>query len=565
MAPTNADVADILRRYAAVLAIEGADRFKLKAYRRAAGTIEGLHESVAAMVGAGRDLTELPGIGKAISQVIAEIVRTGGLAQLDKKLAALPPERLELATRPALDPKIVARVYKKLNLRSLDELQRALESGKIREALGPRIEFHVRHGLDERPRHLLWSIQGFAEKIETYLRGIAGVTLVSAAGSLRRKQDTVGDLNFLVAGKNASRVFKEFAGFGAVQSSKSAGPAERTYKLSSGITVVLRWTSEKEWGLDLLRATGSAAHRAELDKAAKTKRMSLTRPSLSKKRIDTSAEENVYAALGLQFVPPELREGRGEIAAARKGKLPTLVTVQDIQGDLHMHTTESDGGNSIAEMAEAAQARGYRYIAITDHSQSLKITNGLTESRLLKHIKAIDKLNAKLRGFRILKSAEVDILQDGRLDYSDAVLKELDLTVCSIHSRFALNKQQQTERILRAMDNPYFTILGHATGRLLLKREGYELDMGRVIKHAKANGCFFEINSSPDRLDLSDEHAKMAKEAGVLIAVNTDAHSIRELDFMSAGIQQARRGWLSAQDVLNTRPVEKLLELFRRS
>jgi DNA polymerase (family 10) len=245
--------------------------------------------------------------------------------------------------------------------------------------------------------------------------------------------------------------------------------------------------------------------------------------------------------------------------------LPALVTLEQIRGDLHMHTTESDGANSIAEMAEAALARGYEYIAITDHSQSLKITNGLSQKRLLQHIKAIDKLNDKLRDFRILKSSEVDILEDGSLDYSDLVLRQLDFTICSIHSRFARNREQQTERIMRAMDNPYFGILGHATGRLLLKREGYEIDIKRIIRHATEIGCFFEINSSPDRLDLSDEHAKLAKDAGVLIAVNTDAHSIRELDFMSAGINQARRAWLSPKDVLNTRPVNDLLRLLRRA
>jgi DNA polymerase (family 10) len=229
-----------------------------------------------------------------------------------------------------------------------------------------------------------------------------------------------------------------------------------------------------------------------------------------------------------------------------------------------MHTTASDGANSIAEMVEAAQARGYEYIAITDHSQSLKITNGLTEARLKQHVKNIDALNAKLKGFRILKSAEVDILEDGKLDYSNSMLKQLDLTVCSIHSRFALNKVQQTERILRAMDNPYFTILGHATGRLLLKREGYELDVDRVLDHARDVGCFVEINSSPDRLDLSDEHARLAKERGIKVAINTDAHATRELRFISAGINQARRAWLSADDVLNTLPLAQLIKVLDR-
>jgi DNA polymerase (family 10) len=302
----------------------------------------------------------------------------------------------------------------------------------------------------------------------------------------------------------------------------------------------------------------------ELAARARARKLALTAASLSKAGIDLSDERAIYAGLGLQWIDPELREGRGETAVAAKRKLPDLITLQDLLGDLHMHTTASDGANSIEEMAAAARQRGYQYIAITDHSQSLKITNGLTEKRLLQHIRAIDKVNARLKGFRILKSAEVDILEDGGLDYSNAVLRQLDFTICSIHSRFALSRQQQTERILRAMDNPYFNILGHATGRLLLKREGYELDMERIIEHAKANGCLFEINSSPDRLDLSDEHARLAKQAGVMIAVNTDAHTIRELDFISAGINQARRAWLEPADVLNTRPLKQMLTLLRR-
>jgi len=272
----------------------------------------------------------------------------------------------------------------------------------------------------------------------------------------------------------------------------------------------------------------------------------------------------VFAGLGLKFIEPELREGRGELEAAAADALPALVTVDEIRGDLHMHTTASDGNASILEMARAAQARGYRYIAITDHSQSLKFTNGLTEDRLRAHCRAIDEANEQLKDFRIFKSSEVDILDDGSLDYSQEMLAELDFTICSIHSKFGLNREQQTERILRAMDNPYFGILGHATGRLLLRREGYELDIERIIRHAADVGCFFEINANPNRLDLSDTHAKLAKEAGILLAVNTDAHSTEELDNLPYGVNQARRAWLTADDVLNTRAAKEVLKLLQR-
>lgn len=560
---TNAQVADLLRRYAAVLSLEGADKFKLRAYRRAAETIEGLHQSIEDLATAGT-LTDLPGIGKAIGEIVGEIVTTGKLARLEAKAAALPPELAEIGTRPALDPKIVARVYKKLGIGSLRELQHALTTGRIREALGSRAEQHVRRGLDDRPRHLLWSIEDFAESVERYLQSLPEVTAVAPAGSLRRKQDTVGDLNFVVTGKRAAVIFKQFEQFGAVQSTEARGANGRLFKMSSGITVHLQWSPREIWGLALVLSTGSAAHVARLRQRAAKMKLKLTPVALRAKGVDCSREAAIYSALGLSLIPVEAREDRGEIELAAKKKFPKLITIADIRGDLHMHTTASDGANTIAEMAAAARERGYEYIAITDHSQSLKITNGLTEQRLRKHIKEIDKLNRKTSGLRILKSAEVDILEDGRLDYSDSMLKQLDFTICSIHSRFALNKQKQTERILRAMDNRYFNILGHATGRLLLKREGYELDIERILEHAKANGCLFEINSSPNRLDLSDEHAKLARDLGIKIAINTDAHAIRELDFLSAGINQARRAWLRPNDVVNSMPLEKLRKFLVR-
>jgi DNA polymerase (family 10) len=555
----NAQVADLLRRYAAALSLEGANRFKLKAYRRAAETIEGLDESVADYVRQGKALTDLSGIGAAISEIITEILATGKLVRLERTMSHLNPELVELASRPALDPKIVRRVYKKLDINSLAELENRLESGVIGTSLGSRVEYHIRQALDERPRHLLWSVEDTADRILEFLRSVPGVTHVSLTGSARRKRDTVADLNYLVAGRSAPALFKAFDAFSGILSFEKHDGTERAYKLSSGLNVTIRVVDGKKWGIALILATGSLPHIQDLQEHARKRRQSF--PIKGRKK--ATDELNVYASLGLDYIEPELREGRGEVHAASCGELPKLVQLSDLRGDLHMHTTESDGANTLAEMAKAAEAHGYEYIAITDHSQSLKITNGLSEERLLRHIRAIDKLNGKLSGLRILKSAEVDILEDGKLDYSNAVLKELDFTICSIHSRFGLDKEQQTTRILRAMDNRYFTILGHATGRLLLKRPGYEVDMKRVFAHARKNGRFFEINSSPDRLDLSDEHAKAAKELGIRVAINTDAHSIRELKFISAGINQARRAWLTAPEVLNALSLEPLLRVLR--
>jgi DNA polymerase (family 10) len=559
---TNARIADLLRRYAAALSVEGANRFKLKAYRRAAETIEGLSGDITDQVRRGGDLTELPGIGKAISEIIVEIVETGKLSRLDRSIAKQSPQVRELAAHPALDPKKVARIYKKLGLRNVKELKASLEEGTIGEQFGSRMENHVRHGLDERPRSLLYDVQDLAKKFEADLRALPGVTNTSSVGSLRRRKDTVGDLNFLVAGRSAAAVWKRIVNFSSVLSAKKRDATERAFLLSSGLTATVRWTPSEAWGRSLILATGSVAHLAELHARANAKKI----PGLSTagKTTPAASEADIYASFGLAYIEPELREGRGEIAAAARNKLPKPVELSDLRGDLHMHTTASDGANSIAEMARAAQERGYEYIAITDHSQSLKIANGLSEKRLGQHLRNIDKINARLKGIRILKSAEVDILEDGRLDYSQSMLRELDFTICSIHSRFGLNKKEQTERILRAMDNRQFNILGHATGRLLLKRPGYVIEIERVMRHAKANGCFFEINSSPDRLDLSDEHTKLAKELSIKIAVNTDAHSIRELDFVSAGINQARRGWLESTDVLNTCSLKDLLVLLRR-
>jgi DNA polymerase (family 10) len=564
MAPTNSRIADLLRQYATVLVLEGSDRFKVKAYRRAAETIEALDKSLAALVASGADLKMLPGIGKAISRSIEELLQSGKFTQLDRALSKLRPELVELATRPMLEPKTVMRIYKKLNISSVEELSQRLKSGEIREQFGSRVDFQIRRGLDARPRMLLYAAERIAQNIEAFLGGVPAVTYVSRTGSLRRKQVTVGDLNFLVGGKTSASVFRSFAKYSAVKSVKRYATNEKLFQLSSGINVRLAWAPASEMGFALLQHTGAPAHLEHITKYAKQKGITLSAQGLAAKRIDISAETTVYAGLGLPFIEPELREGRGEVEAAAKGKLPKLVCIADLKGDLHMHTTESDGANTLAEMVRAAQDRGYEYIAITNHSQSLKIANGLSEKGLMQQVKSIDKLNSRLKNFQVLKSAEVDILEDGSLDYSNRLLKELDFTICSIHSRFRLDIAQQTARIMKAMDNPYFTILGHATGRLLLKREGYEIDINRIISHAKENGCYFEINANPNRLDLSDEHAKLAKDAGVKIAINTDAHSIKELNFIAAGVNQARREWLERSDILNTLPMAKLRRLLPR-
>ena len=562
MPTSNAKVAGLLRQFATALKLQRADRFKVKAYLRAADTIEATSKRVTDLAADEKSLQSLPGIGKAISSTIREIVNSGRMPQLERAAADLPPELLELSKRPLLDPSRVKRIYKKLGIKSLAELQAKLNAGEIGKVLGSRLEHHVRQGLDDRPRILHWATSDLVSQFKASIDSLPGVTRAEVTGSYRRKKDTVGDLNFLVAGQSAASIFKRVAEFPGVLSSQKISPKEARFKLSLGRTVTLRFTPRGQWGFALLETTGSAAHFKQLSARFRRGRKTLSSKALGK---HAGQEERVYRVIGLPYIEPELREGRGEIEAAAAGKLPQLVELKDIAGDLHMHTAASDGVNSILEMANAAKGKGYSYIAIADHSQSLKITNGLTPKRLLAQCKAIDKVNARLKGIRVLKSAEVDILEDGTLDYPDAVLKQLDLTICSIHSKFSLDKKQQTERLMRAMDNRYFNILGHATGRLLLRRAGYELNFERLFKHARDVGAFFEINANPNRLDLSDENARLAKELGIKIAINTDAHSIKELNFMSAGINQARRSWLEKKDVLNTYSVSHLLKTLRRN
>lgn len=559
----NAVIAELVRRYAAALRIQGENRFKVKAYERAASSIELLDRPVAEFIAGGGDLEDLPGIGKAIGGMVRQIVDTGRLPALETSLSKFSPGLVELSARPSLDPKIILRVYKKLGISSLDELSERLESGEIEQALGRRIAFQIRVGLDARPRMLWWKARPMAARILEQLRALPEVAQAEYVGSLRRRQETVADLGFLVAGRSAAAIFKKFAQLGGVQAIEKRNASTSIFKFSSGI-VTLVWTKPEQWGWALIRATGSSEHLRELAAVAKKRRQRWSVTGLAAKKIDLKEEAPIYEVLGLRFIEPELREGRGEIEAARDDRLPDLVTLGDLRGDLHMHSTSSDGANTIAEMAAACQARGYRYLAITDHSQSLKIARGVSEKDLARQLRAIDNLNARLRGFTVLKSAEVDILEDGTLDYPDGLLKELDFTICSIHSLFRLNKSQQTTRLLRAMDNPYFNILGHATGRLLLRREGYEVDFAKLLRQAKDTGCMFEINSNPNRLDLSDEHARLAKEAGILMAINTDAHSIQELDFITGGINQARRAWLEPINVLNTLPLTQLKKHFRR-
>jgi DNA polymerase (family 10) len=556
---SNAEIADRLASLAQLLSTQKENPYKIKAYTRASAKIRTLSESVDELVRDEADLTAYAGIGEAIAGAIREIVLTGTLGKLEKLRATARPEIADISAFPRLDPKRVLRIYKKLNIHSVGELRETLENGEIEERLGPRMAQHVRQGMTEAHGMLLYRAHDLRAAVEEYLVQKCGVRRVEAVGDYRRRVDVIEELSFIVETDDFPAVISKLKRYGGRTPLLSVTRETASYALSSGVILTIHLSAQENWGLALVRCTGSKAHLRKL--AAVTGSLADLK---SKGPTTFPTEEALYRKFGLSFIEPELREGYDEVRQAAQGTLPVLITVKDICGELHAHTTSSDGSNSIEQMAVAARALGYEYIGITDHSQSLKIARGVSVEDLWKQIRFIDRLNERLDGIRVLKSAEVDILADGSLDYPDELLRELDYTVCSIHSRFAFGRSQQTERILRAMDNRYFTILGHATGRLLLKRPGYQLDIERVIAHAKNNGCFFEINSSPDRLDLSAENARMAHEAGVMLAVSTDAHSTREFGTVRYGIDQARRAGLERKSTLNCLTWSALAPLFRR-
>ena len=554
---SNAEIADRLAGLAQLLSTQKENPYKIKAYQRAAAKIRTLSESVEELVHQDSDLTVYAGIGDAISHAVQEIVRTGTLGKLETLRSNASPELAGLSGCPRLDPKRVLRAYKKLRIASVDELRTKLESGELEQALGPRLAQHVRQGVTESHAMLLYKAHELRQAVEEFLLDVCKVRAAEAVGDYRRRVETIEELSFIVDTDDFAALIARLARYGGRTPLIASTKTSAMFSLSSGVLLRIDQATQDNWGLSLIKGTGSKAHLRKL--IAVTDGWDVVRNAGL-----FPSETDFYAKFNLSFIEPELREGYDEVERAQRGMLPTLVAVKDFRGELHAHSTSSDGSHSIEQMAVAARDFGHEYIGITDHSQSLKIARGVPVEDLWKQIRFIDKLNSRLAGIRVLKSAEVDILADGTLDYPNELLKELDYTVCSVHSRFGLGKQEQTERILRAMDNRYFNILGHATGRLLLKRPGYELDMSRIVDHAKRNGCFFEINSSPDRLDLSAGNARLANEAGVKIAISTDAHSTREFGTVRYGIDQARRAGLEPASVLNCLPWSFLEPLFRR-
>ena len=568
----NGEVADLFREMADLLEMDGANAFRVRAYRDAARLIEGLGDSVADQVKNGDDLTRLAGIGDDLAGKIREIVETGGMAELSEVRERVPPSLREIMRIEGLGAKKVRALWQSLNVTDLKGALRAAETGKIRElsGFGTRTEEMILEGAralrDGAHRFLRPKAEEYARPLLDYLRNVPGVRTADAAGSYRRGKETVGDLDILVIREADADVMTAFVEYEDVERVVSRGDTRSTVMLRGGMQVDLRVVAPESYGAALHYFTGSKAHSVAMRRRANGKGLKINEYGVFRddERVAGETEEAVFGAVDLPFIPPELREDRGEIDAARDGNLPALVTLEDIQGDLHIHTDATDGRATIEEMVQAARDRGYTYMAISDHTRNVTVADGMDEKRLRRQLEAIDRLNEALDGFVILKAAEVDILKDGRLDLPDSVLTELDFRIGSVHYHFKLSRQRQTERILRAMDNPLFNPLGHPTGRLLNTRAPYEVDMEAVIQGAAERGCMLELNAHPDRLDLNDAHCRMAKEAGVKVVISTDAHAPSHFGFMRYGVDQARRGWLEKGDVANARGVEELRELFRR-
>jgi DNA polymerase (family 10) len=568
----NSDVAKIFEEVADLLDIEGANQFRVRAYRDGARTIETLSRPVADMVKKGEDLTKMEGIGEDLAAKIKEIVETGGLAQLDEIHQRTPPGLAEMLKVGGLGPKRVRAIYEELGVSDLDQLEQAAKAGTIREleGFGEKTEQKIldelerAHGEEKRTR--LDVAEELVQPLVDYLRQIDGVQQVEVAGSYRRRKETVGDLDILATGDDGERIIDRFVEFEDVQEVASQGKTRSTVLLRLGLQVDLRVVAQESYGAALLYFTGSKAHNIALRNMALDRDLKVNEYGVfhGEERIAGETEEEIYDLFELPYMVPELRENRGEIKAAQEHRLPELITLEDMRGDLQMHTKASDGHNTLAEMAKAARARGYEYIAITDHSQYVGVTQGMDADQLAKRIDEIDELNEKLKGIRVLKGIEVDILEDGSLDLPDDILEKLDVVLGSVHSHFELSRDKQTERIIRAMDNPNFQILAHPTGRRLGDRPPYEVDMKQLMEAALERGCYLEVNAQPIRLDLDDIHCKMAKEMGLKLAISTDAHRVAELDYLRFGVGQARRGWLEPDDVLNTRSWADLKTLLKR-
>ena len=577
----NKQIARILRETAQLLEIDGAIIGRYRSYEKAAELIDGLPESIEQLVKEPEKLKELPGIGDRMVEHLEEIVKTGDYSLRKKLLKKYPATILDLLQLQSLGPKKVAFLWSNFKAGTVADVEKLAREEKLRDlpGFGEKSEQNILKAVEvfkkSSGRFHLDKAEAAAHKIAAHIKAAGkAVDSVTPAGSLRRGKETVGDLDLLVtladghtSQKHVDALAKHILTFPGVDQTLAHGENKVSFTLQDGLQVDVRLLEKENFGAALLYFTGSKEHNVTLRGRANDMGYTLNEYALAtlkgEKRVAGRTEEEIYSKLKLDYIPPELRENTGEIAAAEQHKLPHLVTLKDMKGDLQMHSTASDGKNSIEEMAEAARALGHQYIAITDHSKAVTVANGLDEKRTAAHIKKIHAANDKGLGIQVLAGAEVDILKDGSLDYSDEILAQLEVVVCSIHSYFNLDRAAMTDRMLAAIENPYTQIIAHPTGRLLLRRDPIDYDMEKILAACAKHGVAMECNSYPDRLDLKDVYLRMCKERGVKVVISTDSHSTGNLSFIQYGVTMARRGWLEKHDVINTLPVDQFLAALR--
>jgi DNA polymerase (family X) len=576
----NKSIAQMLAETADLLEISGGDPFRIRSYRRAAEAVENAIEQLSTMIQEPKRLLEIPGIGKGMAANIQDIETRGSLPLRDELLIKYRPTMLELLKLPGMGPKTVALLWEALQVSDVAGLEVAIQEGRLQTLprFGEKLIEKLQRGIAEyrknTGRFRIDEAETAAERLELYLLRFDGIDRVTPAGSLRRGREAVGDLDMLVTGPSCAEdkvgpAVEYAAAYPPIVELLAKGQNKVSFRLRNSLQVDVRLLPENSYGAALQYFTGSKMHNVSLRQRALKRGYTLNEYSLARlddgSSVAAATEEEIYQALGMDWIAPEIRENQGEIEAAAEHRLPKLIEQSDVRGDVHMHTQATDGRNTILEMAEAAIARGYSYIAITDHSKNLAMTNGLDEERALEHLNLIREAEMGLKGrIRILTGIEVDILGDGDIDLSNEVLAQIDVVIASVHSLFNQSKQEMTERMLKALENPYVRILGHPTGRLLLRRDGYEMDIAAVLKQAVKFGVAVEHNAYPDRLDLSDVHLRLAKELGAKIVINTDSHHTSHLDNMRYGVLQLRRAWLTKDDVLNTLPANEFVASLRR-
>lgn len=569
----NVEFALIFREISLYLEMQGV-QFKPRAYEKVAYTLEAMEEPLAEIYQRGgiKALREVPGVGEAIAEKIEEIIQTGKLTYYEELRRKTPVDIRALTAIEGVGPKMVKVLYEKLEVKDVSDLERVAQIGKIRglPQFGEKMEQKILRGIEflkqGSGRVTLGAALPLILEIHGRLRELSDVDEVEVAGSIRRRKETVGDADILAISSRPEKVMDYFVSMPEVAHVLGKGKTKAMIKLKNGLDVDLRVVPEESFGAALNYFTGSKDHNVALRRIAQEKGLKLNEYGLFRgsQRIAGKTEEEIYKVLGLSFIPPEIREDQGEIEAAKKGEIPDLVGYQDLRGDLQIQTTWTDGANSIEEMAEEARRLGLEYIAITDHTKGLAMTGGSDEKKLLRQMATIEKINRSLKGITVLKGAEVNINKDGSLDIKDEVLAELDVVGIAVHSHFNLPRREMTERIKRAMRNPHADILFHPTGRVIQKREPYDVDMDEIIRTAKETGTVLEVDAYPNRLDLKDEHVRKAIEAGVKLVIDSDAHSVNHMRFLEFGVAQARRGWARKNDILNTLPEKDFIRSLKR-